>query len=143
MKKKNQDKIEFSKLLAAFSVLLVIFTFLDFFYINGQIMEGKITEYDFSGFMYAIPSVCTLCTATIVFYYNKAKLENAIKIKYEYVKNLLQLKKKMKLYTNEDLQYQIDNYIEDGEGSAKNEMEMAEQNASQEIDANMPGGTYY
>lgn len=126
-------KKEFSKLLAVFSCCAVIFTFADFFIVNEALIDGKLENYDFTGFMYAIPSVCTLCTATIIFYYNKAKLENAIKIKYEYIKNLLQLKKKMKLYTNDDLQYQIDAAINNGENSAENQINEAENKASEEL----------
>ncbi len=136
----KNNKIEFSKGLALFSILLVFFTFLDFFIVNEKIISGEILEYDFTGFTVAIPSVCTLCTATIIFYYNKAKLENAIKIKYEYVKNLLQLKKKMKLYTNDEMQYQIDSYIESGENSAVNQLDTVEANSSEEINADSLGG---
>lgn len=136
---KKNDKIEFSKYLAIFSILLVFFTFLDFFIINEKIIEGEIMDYDFTGFSVAIPSVCTLCTATIIFYYNKSKLENAIKIKYEYIKNLLQLKKKMHLYSDEELQSQIDEYIAGGEYSAQSELETAENKSSEEIEDNIGG----
>lgn len=129
-----KHKKEFSKYLAVFSCLAVIFTFGDFFIVNEALISGKIDSYDFTGFMYAIPSVCTLCTATIIFYYNKAKLENAIKIKYEYIKKLLQLKKQMKLYTNDDLQAQLDRAVEFGEMSAEGQMNTAEDRASEEIE---------
>lgn len=130
----NNRKREFSKILAVFSCLIVALIFADFFIINMAIIDGKIESYDFTGFMYAIPSACTLCTATIIFYYNKAKLENAIKIKYEYIKKLLQLKKQMKLYTNDELQAQLDYAVNHGENSAENQMNTAEDNASQEIE---------
>lgn len=131
---KKNNKVEFSKYLAIFSILLVFFTFLDFFIINDKIIEGELMDYDFTGFSVAIPSVCTLCTATIIFYYNKSKLENAIKIKYEYIKNLLQLKKKMNLYQDTELQSQIDEYIAGGEYSAQNDLENSENKASEEIE---------
>lgn len=127
-------KKEFSKCLAIFSCILVIFVFVDFIIINYALISGKIETYDFTGFMYAIPSVCTLCTATIIFYFNKAKLENSIKIKFEYVEKLIRLKKRLKLYTKDELQSQIDNFISDGEESPMNEIKNAEENASQEID---------
>ncbi len=52
----------------------------------------------------------------------------------------MQLKKKMKLYTNDEMQYQIDSYIENGEGSAINQLETAENTSSEEIDINNLGG---
>lgn len=127
-------KKEFSKLLAVFSCVIVALTFADFFIVNMALIDGKIESYDFTGFMYAIPSACTLCTATIIFYYNKAKLENAIKIKYEYIKKLLQLKKNMKLYTNDEIQAQLDRAVDFGEMSAEGQMNTAEDRASEELE---------
>ena len=135
MDNKNNKK-EFSKGLAIFSCVLVIFIFLDFLAVNDALISGKIEIYDFTGFMYAIPAACTLCTATIIFYFNKAKLENSIKIKYEYVEKLIRLKKKLNLYSKEELEEQIDLYIQEGEESPMNELSTAEENASKEIERN-------
>lgn len=131
--KKVNKSVSFSKFLAIFSCVIVVLIFGDFFYINHQLLNKKIDFFDFTVFSYAIPSSCALCGATFAFYYNKAKLENAVKIKFSYVEKLLQLKKELRLYTNEELQMQLDNQICMGEGSIDNSLGMAETEAEQDI----------
>lgn len=131
--KKINKSASFSKVLAVFSCVILIFIFGDFFYINHQVLSGQVEYFDFTAFAYAIPSACALCGATFAFYYNKAKLENAVKIKFSYVEKLLQLKKDLGLYTNDELQMQLDTQIFAGEGSIDNSLNTAEMEADQDV----------
>ena len=91
--KSTEKKITFSKFLAIFSCVLVIISLIDLLVINSKLLSGELITYDFTAFVYLIPSSFGLCAATFAFYYNKSKLENAIKIRYSYVTKLLELKK--------------------------------------------------
>lgn len=130
--KKEENKYTFSKILAIFSCVLVVLVFILFFIANILLMAGKLENFDFSGFMYAIPSTCGLCGATITFYYNKAKLENSLKIRFAYIKNLIQLKKRSKLYSQDDLTNFIDDKIYNAESDIENDFAKNEEDITYE-----------
>ena len=135
--KSTEKKITFSKFLAIFSCVLVVISLIDLLVINSKLLSGELITYDFTAFVYLIPSSFGLCAATFAFYYNKSKLENAIKIRYSYVTKLLELKKSMELYSKEELQYQIDNYINEAENGSDNQLSNAENSAADEINVNV------
>ena len=76
MKKENKAKKEFSKKI--FNIVITIFIIV-IFYAMALMWKTGTTD----GLMYLIPSVGTLASVTIGFYYWKAKMENMIKLSKE------------------------------------------------------------
>lgn len=76
MNKENKPKKEFSKKI--FNIVITIFIIV-IFYAMALMWKTGTTD----GLMYLIPSVGTLASVTIGFYYWKAKMENMIKLSKE------------------------------------------------------------
>ena len=73
MNKENKPKKEFSKKI--FNIVITLFIIVIFY---AMALMWKTNNTD--GLMYLIPSVGTLASVTIGFYYWKAKMENMIKL---------------------------------------------------------------
>ena len=73
MNKENKPKKEFSKKI--FNIVITLFIIV-IFYAMALMWKTNTTD----GLMYLIPSVGTLTSVTIGFYYWKAKMENMIKL---------------------------------------------------------------
>ena len=76
MNKENNPKKEFSKKI--FNIVITIFIIV-IFYAMALMWKTGTTD----GLMYLIPSVGTLASVTIGFYYWKAKMENIVKLSKE------------------------------------------------------------
>ena len=76
MNKENKPKKEFSKKI--FNIVITLFIIVIFY---AMALMWKTNNTD--GLMYLIPSVGTLASVTIGFYYWKAKMENMIKLSKE------------------------------------------------------------
>ena len=76
MNKENKPKKEFSKKI--FNIVITLFIIV-IFYAMALMWKTNTTD----GLMYLIPSVGTLTSVTIGFYYWKAKMENMIKLSKE------------------------------------------------------------
>ena len=76
MNKDNKPKKEFSKKI--FNIVITLFIIV-IFYSMALMWKTGTTD----GLMYLIPSVGTLASVTIGFYYWKAKMENMIKLSKE------------------------------------------------------------
>ena len=76
MNKDNKPKKEFSKKI--FNIVITLFIIV-IFYAMALMWKTGTTD----GLMYLIPSVGTLASVTIGFYYWKAKMENMIKLSKE------------------------------------------------------------
>lgn len=76
MKDKIKPKKEFSKKI--FNIVITLFIIV-LFYSMALMWKTDNTE----GLMYLIPSVGTLASVTVGFYYWKAKMENLIKLRKE------------------------------------------------------------
>ena len=76
MNKENKPKKEFSKKI--FNIVITLFIIV---IIYAMALMWKVGTTD--GLMYLIPSVGTLASVTIGFYYWKAKMENMIKLSKE------------------------------------------------------------
>ena len=76
MNKENKPKKEFSKKI--FNIVITLFIIV-IFYAMALMWKTGTTD----GLMYLIPSVGTLTSVTIGFYYWKAKMENMIKLSKE------------------------------------------------------------
>lgn len=76
MNKENKPKKEFSKKI--FNIVIILFIIV-IFYAMALMWKTNTTD----GLMYLIPSVGTLASVTIGFYYWKAKMENIVKLSKE------------------------------------------------------------
>lgn len=85
MNKENKPKKEFSKKI--FNIVITLFIIVLFF---SMALMWKTNMTD--GLMYLIPSVGTLASVTIGFYFWKAKMENMIKLSKENDKSLEEIK---------------------------------------------------
>lgn len=85
MKDKNKPKKEFSKKI--FNIVITLFVIV-LFYSMALMWKTDNTE----GLMYLIPSVGTLASVTVGFYYWKAKMENLIKLRKEHDMSIEEVK---------------------------------------------------
>lgn len=85
MNKQEKPKKEFSKKI--FNIVITLFIIV-LFYSMALMWKTNMTD----GLMYLIPSVGTLTSVTIGFYYWKAKMENMIKLSKENEKTLDEIK---------------------------------------------------
>ena len=82
---KEKTKKEFSKKI--FNIVIILFIIV-LFYSMALMWKTNMTD----GLMYLIPSVGTLTSVTIGFYFWKAKMENMIKLSKENEKSLDEVK---------------------------------------------------
>ena len=100
MNKENKPKKEFSKKI--FNIVITLFIIV---IIYAMALMWKVGTTD--GLMYLIPSVGTLASVTIGFYYWKAKMENIIKLSKE---NNITLDEVKEIENNmEDYDIKVDN----------------------------------
>ena len=100
MNKENKPKKEFSKKI--FNIVITLFIIV-IFYAMALMWKTNTTD----GLMYLIPSVGTLASVTIGFYYWKAKMENMIKISKE---NSITLDEVKEIESNmDDYDIKVDN----------------------------------
>lgn len=85
MKDKIKPKKEFSKKI--FNIVITLFVIV-LFYSMALMWKTDNTE----GLMYLIPSVGTLASVTVGFYYWKAKMENLIKLRKEHDMSIEEVK---------------------------------------------------
>lgn len=85
MKDKIKPKKEFSKKI--FNIVITLFVIV-LFYSMALMWKTDNTE----GLMYLIPSVGTLASVTVGFYYWKAKMENLIKLSKEHDMSIEEVK---------------------------------------------------
>ena len=85
MKDKIKPKKEFSKKI--FNIVITLFVIV-IFYSMALMWKTDNTE----GLMYLIPSVGTLASVTVGFYYWKAKMENLIKLSKEHDMSIEEVK---------------------------------------------------
>lgn len=85
MKDKIKPKKEFSKKI--FNIVIALFVIV-LFYSMALMWKTDNTE----GLMYLIPSVGTLASVTVGFYYWKAKMENLIKLSKEHDMSIEEVK---------------------------------------------------
>ena len=74
---------------------------------------------DLSFLSFLLPSSFALAGLTHTFYYNKERFANVIKIRFEYIKQLLMFKLKSGMYTKEELQSSLDDDISTAEDEMK------------------------
>ena len=100
MNKENKPKKEFSKKI--FNIVITLFIIV-IFYSMALMWKTGTTD----GLMYLIPSVGTLASVTIGFYYWKAKMENMVKLGKE---NNITLDEVKEIENNmEDYDIKVDN----------------------------------
>jgi len=143
MTKKKQDKdaidlinekmkksFSFSKVLCIFSMSALIYVLYKF----GQIVNAKMngTISDMSDVATVVCGAFVFTGLSVVFYYNKSRLENSIKIRYSFIEKLLHLKQKLGLYAKEELQQQIDGSIQGTEQETMDSISQSVSNADQE-----------
>ena len=102
MNKENKPKKEFSKKI--FNIVITLFIIVIFY---AMALMWKTNNTD--GLMYLIPSVGTLASVTIGFYYWKAKMENMIKLSKE---NNIALDEVKEIESNMD-DYDVESESED------------------------------
>lgn len=127
---KEPKRYTFSKILCLFSnaalavvLLLAIFSVCFYFYLCNKAMEHP--EYaqvlpDLSFLSFIVPAAFVFTGLTHTFYYNKERFANCIKIRFEYIKQLLTFKLNSGMYTKEELQAEIDNEISTAQGEVEN-----------------------
>ena len=108
-------KNEHSKILTFFSILQNIVVII-------MTLYCAIIGIDTSIFMYLIPASFGLTGITFTFYFNKAKLENSIKLKYEYARKIIILKKKTGMYSRDELASELDTKVDEAEMLIDNEL---------------------
>ena len=124
-----RDRITFSKVLCIFSdVLLAYCLFLTTFsivkYFNvletfaGSMEMGYSTQPDLSFLAYLLPAAFVFAGLTHTFYYNKERFANCIKIRFEYIKQLLLFKLNSGMYEKQELIMQVDSVISQAEMEA-------------------------
>lgn len=127
---KSGRNITFSKVLCIFSDLLLAYcmfltTYSVVKYFNGFDMMyelgsdmGYSVQPDLSFLGYLLPAAFVFTGLTHTFYYNKERFANCIKIRFEYIKELLMFKLNSGLYEKQDLIMQVDGVIEQAEMEA-------------------------
>ena len=124
--KKALSWITFSKVLCIFSdVLLAYCLFLTsysvfrYFEIVSSAGEtGYGVQPDLSFLAYLLPAAFVFAGLTHTFYYNKERFANCIKIRFEYIKQLLMFKLNSGLYEKPELINQVDSVISQAEMEA-------------------------
>ena len=108
----------FSDVLLAYCLILTTFVIVKYF---NVIEKASASEYgggstpDLSFLAYLLPAAFVFAGLTHTFYYNKERFANCIKIRFEYIKQLLLFKLNSGLYTKEELIDQVDNAITQAE----------------------------
>ena len=120
-------KVTFSKVLCVFSdVLLAYCLYLTSYSIFKyfEVLEaapgepGYATQPDLSFLAYLLPAAFVFAGLTHTFYYNKERFANVIKIRFEYIKQLLLFKLNSGLYEKPELIMQVDSVISQAEMEA-------------------------
>lgn len=126
---KDGRKITFSKLLCIFTdvllaycLYLTTYSVLSYFQIirlvNAGDGMGASAVPDLSFLGYLLPAAFVFAGLTHTFYYNKERFANCIKIRFEYIKQLLMFKLNSGLYEKQELIDQLDGVIAQSEMEA-------------------------
>ena len=127
---KSGNKITFSKILCVFSdlllaycLILTTYSIIKYFKIIEAITYiGVETSYapqfDLGFLAFLLPAAFVFAGLTHTFYYNKERFANCIKIRFEYIKELLMFKLNSGLYDKQELIQQIDGVISQAEMEA-------------------------
>ena len=139
----DQRRISFSKILCLFSdgllaycLFLTTYSIFRYFkvledmsYLGAEM--GYSTQPDLSFLAYLLPAAFVFAGLTHTFYYNKERFANCIKIRFEYIKQLLMFKLNSGLYEKSELIDQVDSVINQAEMEAdaliSNDLASAEQ----------------
>ena len=128
---KEGKRITFSKVLCIFSDVLLAYclyltTYSIFKYFD--VLETQpISNYelgysaptpDLSYLAFLLPAAFVFAGLTHTFYYNKERFANCIKIRFEYIKQLLMFKLNSGLYNKDELITELDNAISQAEMEA-------------------------
>ena len=135
--KDEQKRITFSKILCIFSDALLVYCVIlasISIYAYFDVIKNSPSEYgttpDLSFIGYIIPAAFVFAGLTHTFYYNKERFANCIKLRFEYIKQLLMFKMNSGLYTKEELEMSLDSTIEQAEMEAdalvSNDLQSAE-----------------
>lgn len=139
---KEEKRVTFSKILCIFSDFLLAYclglttySIVKYFKLLDSWSEmaevGYSTQPDLSFLAYLLPAAFVFAGLTHTFYYNKERFANCIKIRFEYIKQLLMFKLNSGLYEVPDLIQQVDGAIQQAECEAdaliSNDISSAEQ----------------
>ena len=122
----TERHLTFSKILCIFSdgllaycLVLTTYSIIKYFKVLGEMAYlgdmGYTTQPDLSFLAYLLPAAFVFAGLTHTFYYNKERFANCIKIRFEYIKQLLMFKLNSGLYEKPDLIMQVDGVITQAE----------------------------
>ena len=124
---KGSSWVTFSKVLCIFSDVLLayclfltsysVFKYFDIVSSAGETGYGTVQP-DLSFLAYLLPAAFVFAGLTHTFYYNKERFANCIKIRFEYIKQLLLFKLNSGLYEKPELINQVDSVISQAEMEA-------------------------
>lgn len=123
----------FSDVLLAYCLIVTTFAIVKYFNIIESVSAAEYAGAtpDLSFLAYLLPAAFVFAGLTHTFYYNKERFANCIKIRFEYIKQLLLFKLNSGLYTKEELIDQVDTAINQAEIEAdaliSNDISSAEQ----------------
>ena len=129
---KEGKRVTFSKILCVFSDVLLayclalatysIVKYFDIVQSSALLSVGEYGGYSTApdlGFLaFLLPAAFVFAGLTHTFYYNKERFANCIKIRFEYIKQLLMFKLNSGLYQKDELVMQLDNTIAQAEMEA-------------------------
>jgi len=98
--------------LATYSIIKYFRVLSDMAYLGDM---GYSNQPDLSFLAYLLPAAFVFAGLTHTFYYNKERFANCIKIRFEYIKQLLMFKLNSGLYDKSDLTMQVDGVITQAE----------------------------
>ena len=142
---KEEKHVTFSKVLCVFSDVLLLYSLILATFAICKYFEiieswstseslGYSTQPDLSFLGFLLPAAFVFAGLTHTFYYNKERFANCIKIRFEYIKQLLLFKLNSGLYDKQELIMQVDNAINQAECEAEalisNDVNSAEQEQS-------------
>lgn len=127
---REERRITFSKVLCIFSdailaycMFLTTYSIFKYFSIldgdsSSYMVEGFSTQPDLSFLGFLLPAAFVFAGLTHTFYYNKERFANCIKIRFEYIKQLLLFKLNSGMYDRQEVIMQLDTAISQAEMEA-------------------------
>ncbi len=119
----KEQKFTFSKVLCILSDAILLYSLIistisiwNYFEVLRTFEGQVIPDLTFLG--YLLPSAFVFAGLTHTFYYNKERFANCIKIRFEYIKQLLMFKLNSGLYSEQSLIDSLDSVIEQAESEA-------------------------
>lgn len=112
----------FSDVILAYCLFLTTYSIFEYFSIMNDFSYmqsvGISVQPDLSYLAYLLPAAFVFAGLTHTFYYNKERFANCIKIRFEYIKQLLMFKLNSGLYDHDELTMQLDSIINQAEVEA-------------------------